>query len=78
MRRFLLLGILVVLTGCKSSTPVVKEKPIADPLYTSKMVSMGSDRATTGSGVIPLPPPPPSVAAPRWEGPAQLVSEPNP
>jgi hypothetical protein len=76
MRRFLLLSTLIVFTGCKSSNTVVKEKPIADPLYTSKVVSMGGDRGGLITGPIPLPPPPPNLAAPSMDGPAQLVGEP--
>ncbi|MFQ3592044.1 MAG: hypothetical protein SNJ82_02510 [Gemmataceae bacterium] len=76
MRRLLLLGLFILLASCKSATPVVKEKPVADPLYTSKLISSGGLRASNPITGIPLPPPPPTWTTPGQDGPTQLASEP--
>jgi len=74
MRRLLLLGLLVVHAGCKSATPVVKEKPVADPLYTSKLMSLTGQRGANQPLHLSVPPSSPPGVVPAREGPTQLAS----
>jgi hypothetical protein len=79
MKRLVVVATIFVLTGCKGSSSLVKEKPVADPLYTSKVVSMQGTGTASVSRVperIPLPPPPPDLRSPsRFEGGTQLAND---
>ncbi|MGL4555453.1 MAG: hypothetical protein ACRC33_30155 [Gemmataceae bacterium] len=68
MRHILLLAAVLVLGGCKTpqATTALKEKPIADPLFTSKKPALAGGRgaAPPRGEDVPLPQPPPALAEP--------------
>ncbi|NBO91721.1 MAG: hypothetical protein EBV06_05330 [Planctomycetia bacterium] len=68
MRHMMLLVVVLGLGGCKSfqSAGAIKEKPIADPLLTSKKPSVWSNRVAvpTAGESVPIPQPPPMLSEP--------------
>jgi hypothetical protein len=80
MRHILLLAVIAVMGGCKTAptTAAIKEKPIADPLYTSKLMS-GSGNRVAGpprEERMPVPQPPPMLSEPpRPEAAIRLAGE---
>ena len=81
MRHVLLLAaVLVAAGGCKTAptTAAIKEKPVADPLFTSKLLSRPGSRVASPAREerIPVPQPPPtSSEPPRPEVAIRLAGE---
>lgn len=68
MRHIVSLGLLAVLALAGCTRPAVREKPVADPLFTTKKPVEGTPHLAGLSSVpaeeVPLPQPPPVLHEP--------------